>query len=174
MTALSAIARAQRMCIRKVFVLFLQNHDQVGNRAFGERLTELVEPRALEAAIALQILAPHIPLLFMAEEYASKIPFLFFSEMNEQLACSIREGRKREFNLDTEELPDLNAMEGFEQSTPRPDPRLGKCRFRFYQSLLALRREHISPHMRRQVAARRASQSAAATDRRIPLENKSL
>jgi maltooligosyltrehalose trehalohydrolase len=78
------------------FVLFLQNHDQVGNRAFGERLTELVEPHALEAAIALQILAPHIPLLFIGEEYASKNPFLFFSETNVQLASSIREGRKRE------------------------------------------------------------------------------
>jgi maltooligosyltrehalose trehalohydrolase len=129
------------------FVFFLQNHDQVGNRAFGERLTELVEPHALEAAIALQILAPHIPLLFMGEEYASKNPFLFFSEMNEQLASSIREGRKREFKLEAAELPDPNAIESFEQSTPRPDPRLGKRRFRFYQLLLALRREHISPNI---------------------------
>ncbi len=80
------------------FVLFLQNHDQIGNRAFGERLTDLTEPRALEAAIVLQMLSPHIPLLFMGEEYASKTPFLFFSEMNEKLAQSIREGRKREFN----------------------------------------------------------------------------
>jgi len=129
------------------FVLFLQNHDQVGNRAFGERLTELAEPRALEAAIALQILAPNIPLLFMGEEYASKNPFLFFSEMNEQLAHSIREGRKREFKLEADELPDPNASETFEQSVPRPDVQVGRRRFRYYQSLLALRRERILPHI---------------------------
>jgi len=127
------------------FVSFLQNHDQVGNRAFGERLTELTEPRALEAAIALQLLTPHIPLLFMGEEDASKNPFLFFSETNEQLAHSIREGRKREFKLEAEELPDPNAIESFEKSTPLPDPRLGGRRFRYYQALLALRRETISP-----------------------------
>jgi maltooligosyltrehalose trehalohydrolase len=51
------------------------------------------------------------------------------------------------FKLEAEELPDPKAIESFEQSTPRPDPRLGKRRFRFYQSLLALRREHISPHI---------------------------
>jgi maltooligosyltrehalose trehalohydrolase len=129
------------------FVLFLQNHDQIGNRAFGERLTELTEPRALEAAIALQILAPNIPLLFMGEEYASKNPFLFFSEMNEKLAQSIREGRKREFKLDIDELPDPNASETFEQSVPQPDIRVGRRRFRNYQSLLALRRERITPYI---------------------------
>ena len=127
------------------FVFFLQNHDQVGNRAMGERLTELTEPRALEAAIALQTLTPHIPLLFMGEEDASRNPFLFFSEMNEQLAESIREGRKREFNLDTDVLPDPNAPETFEESVPQPDARLGRRRFRYYERLLALRRERISP-----------------------------
>jgi malto-oligosyltrehalose trehalohydrolase len=129
----------------KSFVFFLQNHDQVGNRARGERLTELAEPRALEAAIPLQLLAPHIPLLFMGEEYASKSPFLFFSEMNEKLANSIREGRKREFKLEEDELPDPNAIETFEQSAPRPDPHLGKRRFRYYERLLTLRRERIAP-----------------------------
>ena len=127
------------------FVFFLQNHDQIGNRAFGERLTNLTEPHALEAAIALQMLAPHIPLLFMGEEDASCSPFLFFSEMNDQLANSIKEGRKREFQLDDDKLPDPGAIETFEQSAPQPDERLGARRFRYYQRLLALRREKIAP-----------------------------
>ena len=127
-------------------MFFLQNHDQIGNRALGERLTELTDPQALEAAIALQLLSPQIPLLFMGEEIASKSPFLFFSQMNEQLAHSIREGRKREFKLESEEeLPDPNAVETFEQSTPTADRELGGRRFRYYQKLLALRREWIAP-----------------------------
>src|SRR5690606_22288041 len=63
------------------FVFFLQNHDQVGNRAFGERLTTLCSenPHALKAAIALQLLTPQIPLLFMGEEYGWTGPFLYFT-----------------------------------------------------------------------------------------------
>ncbi|MGH9697585.1 MAG: malto-oligosyltrehalose trehalohydrolase, partial [Bryobacteraceae bacterium] len=67
------------------FVSFLQNHDQIGNRAFGERLTTLVEPRALEAAIALVLLCPQIPMLFMGEECASRTPFLFFTDHHGEL-----------------------------------------------------------------------------------------
>jgi len=66
--------------------------------------------------------------------------------MNEQLAQSIREGRKREFKLESEEeLPDPNAVETFEQSTPTPDRELAGRRFRYYQRLLALRHERIAP-----------------------------
>src|SRR6185312_9517637 len=61
------------------FVNFLQNHDQVGNRAFGDRLTTLIAPETLEAALALLLLAPFVPLLFMGEEWASRTPFLFFT-----------------------------------------------------------------------------------------------
>ena len=127
------------------FVFFLQNHDQIGNRALGERLTELTDPQALEAAIALQLLSPQIPLLFMGEENASKTPFLFFSQMNEHLARSIREGRKREFKLPCTELPDPNSIETFESSSPKADRDLGERRFRYYQKLLSLRRERIAP-----------------------------
>ena len=74
------------------FVLFLQNHDQIGNRAFGERLTTLADRSALEAAIALQLLCPQIPLMFMGEEDASKTPFLFFTDHN---ANSRRCGSRR-------------------------------------------------------------------------------
>src|SRR6185369_3703548 len=78
------------------FVLFLQNHDQIGNRAFGERLTVLAEPAALEAAIALVLLSPQIPMLFMGEETASRTPFLFFADHAGRLADAVREGRRAE------------------------------------------------------------------------------
>src|SRR5262249_60124942 len=82
------------------FVLFLQNHDQIGNRALGERLTVLADPAALEAATALLLLCPQVPLLFMGDEVASRSPFLFFTDHNEQLAAAVREigrasGRER-------------------------------------------------------------------------------
>ena len=74
------------------FVLFLQNHDQIGNRAFGERLTVLADPAALQAAIALQLLSPQIPLLFMGEEDASRTPFYYFTDHQDGLADAVREG----------------------------------------------------------------------------------
>ena len=99
------------------FVLFLQNHDQIGNRAFGERLTTLAEPAALEAAIALLLLCPQIPLLFMGEECASRTPFLFFTDHGAELADAVREGRRGEFAkfhefadpASRERIPDPNA-----------------------------------------------------------------
>ena len=79
------------------FVLFLQNHDQIGNRAFGERLTALAEPAALEAAIALLLLCPQIPLLFMGEETASTTPFLFFTDHHDDLPTRCAKAGAREF-----------------------------------------------------------------------------
>src|SRR6185436_10808274 len=80
------------------FVNFLQNHDQIGNRAFGERLATLVknEP-ALRAATAILLLAPSPPMLFMGEEWASPEPFVYFCDFADDLAQKVREGRKREF-----------------------------------------------------------------------------
>jgi maltooligosyltrehalose trehalohydrolase len=76
------------------FVLFLQNHDQIGNRPFGDRLTETAHPDALKAAMALQLLAPNIPLLFMGEERLSRAPFQFFTDFRGELATAVREGRR--------------------------------------------------------------------------------
>jgi len=136
------------------FVLFLQNHDQIGNRAFGERLTELADPAALEAAIALLILCPQIPLLFMGEEVASRSSFLFFTDHNEQLAAAVREGRQREFARFAgfpaqagRTLPDPNAVETFERSVPKPDPERGKAREALYRRLLAIRRTELMPRL---------------------------
>ncbi len=110
------------------FVLFLQNHDQIGNRAFGDRLTTLADPRALEAATALQLLAPQIPLIFMGEETASEAPFLFFTDHNPELAKAVREGRKAEFSTFSQfsdpaliaRLPDPNARETFRALKTNP------------------------------------------------------
>ncbi|HEY3596744.1 MAG TPA: malto-oligosyltrehalose trehalohydrolase [Paraburkholderia sp.] len=79
------------------FVMFLQNHDQIGNRAFGERLRSLCPDDALRAATGLLLLSPQIPLLFMDEEYGSEQPFLFFTDYTGDLANAVREGRRREF-----------------------------------------------------------------------------
>ena len=82
----------------QAFVAFLQNHDQIGNRAFGERISALAPPERLALARAALLLAPQPPLLFMGEEWASSAPFLFFCQFDEQeLSNAVREGRRREF-----------------------------------------------------------------------------
>jgi malto-oligosyltrehalose trehalohydrolase len=137
------------------FVMFLQNHDQIGNRAFGERLTVLTGSAALEAAIALQMLCPQIPLMFMAEEDASTTPFLFFTDFHGPLADMVREGRRREFaQFSTfaaaarrELIPDPNAPSTFLGSIAQPDPGRGAARFDLYRRLLALRRGEIVPRL---------------------------
>jgi malto-oligosyltrehalose trehalohydrolase len=138
------------------FVLFLQNHDQVGNRAFGERLTALADPAALEAAIALELLCPQIPLIFFGEEYASRTAFLFFTDHQGELADAVREGRRSEFAgfevfsdpNRLAQIPDPNLAETFHQSTPAPDPSQADSCERLYKRLLALRRKEIVPRLR--------------------------
>jgi malto-oligosyltrehalose trehalohydrolase len=79
------------------FVSFLQTHDQVGNRALGERLCALAEPQALRAAVACVLLAPSPPLLFMGEEFAASTPFQFFCDFGPELAAAVTRGRRQEF-----------------------------------------------------------------------------
>ena len=76
------------------FVNFLQNHDQIGNRALGERLSVLAPPAALEAALAVTLLAPAPPLMFMGEEWGARRPFPFFCDFKGDLADAVREGRR--------------------------------------------------------------------------------
>ena len=134
------------------FVNFLQNHDQVGNRALGERLTTLGPPDRLRAAMGLLLLAPQIPMLFMGEEDGSETPFLFFTDFHDALADAVREGRRREFAkfpafADPEArqaIPDPNAVATFEASRPRPGPQAQAWRD-LVARLLRLRREHLAP-----------------------------
>src|SRR5690606_24123762 len=77
------------------FVFFLQNHDQIGNRPFGDRLHELVSPATFRALTALLLLAPKTPLLFMGQEWGATSPFGYFTEHSEQLGRAVRSGRRR-------------------------------------------------------------------------------
>ncbi len=81
------------------FIDFIQNHDQIGNRAFGERIDTLVDPHRLAIARSALLLSPHIPMFFMDEEWGSKTPFLYFVDYESEpaLAQAVREGRRREF-----------------------------------------------------------------------------
>jgi maltooligosyltrehalose trehalohydrolase len=79
------------------FVNFLQNHDQIGNRALGDRLEGLAQDNAIEAALAITLLAPMIPMLFMGEEWGATAPFPFFCDFEGDLADAVRNGRRKEF-----------------------------------------------------------------------------
>jgi maltooligosyltrehalose trehalohydrolase len=81
------------------FVVFSQNHDQVGNRFLGDRLAQLSDFESAKLAAAAVILSPYIPMLFMGEEYAELAPFLYFvSHGDEDLIAAVRNGRREEFN----------------------------------------------------------------------------
>jgi maltooligosyltrehalose trehalohydrolase len=79
------------------FVFCIQNHDQVGNRALGERLHQQIAPSAYRASVALLLLAPETPLLFMGQEWAASSPFLYFSDHNPDLGRKVTQGRREEF-----------------------------------------------------------------------------
>jgi malto-oligosyltrehalose trehalohydrolase len=159
------------------FVLFLQNHDQIGNRAFGERLTALADPKALEAAVALQLVCPQIPLLFMGEEQASVSPFLFFTDHNPELAKAVREGRRREFAGFSQfsdpkllaKVPDPNAVATFDRSKPEPAATQADARRALYRKLLELRRTEIVPRLRgaRAIAANAVGEAAVVAQWRM-------
>lgn len=140
------------------FVLFLQNHDQTGNRAFGDRLVTLADADALRAATAVLLLSPMVPLLFMGEERGSRQPFLFFTSHHGELADAVREGRRNEFaefsefadEATRERIPDPNAVSTFEDS--RPD--FNACEksdhaewHALYRQLLRIRHAEIVPRL---------------------------
>ncbi|WP_052223277.1 malto-oligosyltrehalose trehalohydrolase [Novosphingobium malaysiense] len=136
------------------FVSFLQNHDQIGNRATGERLTLLAPADPLRAATALLLLAPQIPLLFMGDEIGSRSPFLFFTDFHDALADAVREGRRREFarfaafrdEAARARIPDPNAPETFEASRPEAPSDAAEWTA-LYRSLIALRTRDIVPRL---------------------------
>ncbi|HEX4260097.1 MAG TPA: malto-oligosyltrehalose trehalohydrolase [Acetobacteraceae bacterium] len=132
------------------FVIALQNHDQTGNRAFGERLVALADPAALRAATVLLLLSPFVPLLLMGEEWGTRRPFLYFTSHNDDLAKLVLEGRRDEFRhfsrfqdaATRARIPDPNAPETFAQSRPdHADP----ATHDFYRDLLHLRAARIAP-----------------------------
>jgi maltooligosyltrehalose trehalohydrolase len=122
------------------FVVFDMNHDQVGNRAVGDRLPQDVRP----LAAFLTLLSPFTPMLFQGEEYGEDAPFLFFTDhIDEEIADATRDGRRREFAgfaaFAGEEVPDPQALETFDRSklTRREDPELAAL----YHDLLRVRKD---------------------------------
>lgn len=137
------------------FVAYAQNHDQIGNRPFGERITEIVPSRCVRSWAAIYLLSPQIPMLFMGEEWGAGQPFLFFSDVGDDLAEAIRQGREKE-------MATFPHREG--QGTP-PDPMAEQtftaCKLDWttrdkgehlrllslYRRLIALRKEQIVPRL---------------------------
>ena len=135
------------------FVNFIQNHDQIGNRALGDRLA--AQPAAIDAALAITLLAPMMPMLFMGEEWGATTPFPFFCDFQGDLAEAVRKGRRREY---------AKAYEAFGDDVPDPIDRAtftsakldwqelqsasGQQRHVLVRKLLALRHKHIVPHLR--------------------------
>ena len=136
------------------FVNFLQNHDQIGNRALGDRLESMADPQAIEAALAITLLAPTIPMLFMGEEWGSTRPFPFFCDFHGDLAQAVRNGRRREFASAyakyRNEVPDPLDASTFRSAVLDWDARdetAGKRRLALVRELLAIRRREIVPRL---------------------------
>lgn len=128
------------------FVVFSQNHDQIGNRLLGDRLTQKLSAQQLKLAAAAVLLSPHIPLLFMGEEYGEKKPFLFFvHHENQELIEGVRKSRKEEFAYFKFEgdFPDPQSEELFESCILTQGCNRGeeeKQMFDWYSRLIALRK----------------------------------
>jgi len=136
------------------FVNFVQNHDQIGNRALGDRLESLVGPAAMEAALAVTLLAPMLPMLFMGEEWGSKAPFPFFCDFQGDLAEAVRNGRRSEYAWAYaaygDEIPDPLQQSTLQSAVLDWDSRdlaPGKQRLALVQELLAIRRQQIVPRL---------------------------
>jgi maltooligosyltrehalose trehalohydrolase len=136
------------------FVNFLQNHDQIGNRALGDRLERLADPRGIEAALAITLLAPMTPMLFMGEEWGSKAPFPFFCDFTGDLADAVRKGRRSEYAWAYakygDEIPDPLAKSTFQSAVLDWESRneaSGKQRLALVRTLLAIRRREIVPRL---------------------------
>ena len=142
------------------FVAFAQNHDQVGNRAFGDRLVGLTSPEAVRAVTAAYLLLPQIPMLFMGEEWGAVQPFPFFCDFGLELAEAVRRGRREEFArfpefgdpAARERIPDPTDAATFLAAKLRWDemtrePHAGWLDW--YRRLLAVRRREIVPLLSR-------------------------
>ncbi|MUO78731.1 malto-oligosyltrehalose trehalohydrolase [Agrobacterium vitis] len=135
------------------FISFVQNHDQIGNRAMGDRMAASQPKEALKALAAVYLLAPQIPMLFMGEEWGAKTPFPFFCDFNEELNEAVRQGRRKELSrlpgFDAEDASDPTAQTTFNSAklSWKPDQQDGDI-LKFYRELLALRKEKITPLLR--------------------------
>jgi 1,4-alpha-glucan branching enzyme len=140
------------------FVAFIQNHDQVGNRAFGDRVTQFVPAEAVRAIAAVCLLLPQIPMLFMGDEWGAPQPFPFFCDFAPELAAAVREGRRNEFVRfpefrgpeALERIPDPMAEETFTSAKLHWEDiaRVPHARcLDWYRRVLATRRAEIVPRL---------------------------
>jgi len=141
------------------FVSFLQNHDQIGNRAFGDRITKLGPREAVRVAMSVLLLAPSPPLLFMGEEFGAATPFLFFCDFGPDLAPKVTEGRRSEFAKFAQfnspqaqaQIPDPSSPTTFANSKLDWDSLEQPAHrewLQFYRHLLSVRQREIVPRIR--------------------------
>jgi maltooligosyltrehalose trehalohydrolase len=134
------------------FIAFIQNHDQIGNRAFGERIGALAPLPVVRALASVTLLLPQIPMLFMGEEWGAEQPFLFFCDFSGDLAVAVRDGRRQEFARFPEfsdpesvaKIPDPLAEETF-LASKLDWSRIDADQLAFYKEALAARRKHVRP-----------------------------
>lgn len=127
------------------FVVFIQNHDQVGNRMLGDRLSKLVGIEALKLAAASVLLSPYVPMLFMGEEYGEQKPFAYFTDHSDEASINaVREGRRKEFSAfhNGNDVPDpqdeqvfANSVLGWHKNAPL---------YEYYRHLIALRKNRTA------------------------------
>ncbi|WP_375788125.1 malto-oligosyltrehalose trehalohydrolase [Bradyrhizobium sp. Pha-3] len=136
------------------FINFLQNHDQIGNRPLGDRLESIAKPKAIEAALAVTLIAPTTPMLFMGEEWGATTPFPFFCDFKGDLANAVRAGRRKEFAWAYakygDDIPDPLAEETvrsavLDWAALGHDP--ARARLALVRDLLAVRRREITPRL---------------------------
>ena len=134
------------------FVAFIQNHDQIGNRAFGERLNTIAAPEAMRALAATYLLLPQTPMIFMGEEWGAMQPFAFFCHFEGELADAVRRGRREEFARFPEfqdpkqrdRIPDPLAESTF-TSAKLDWTVVDSSRLAHYRALIAARRQYVVP-----------------------------
>ncbi|WP_439595253.1 malto-oligosyltrehalose trehalohydrolase [Falsiroseomonas sp.] len=140
------------------FIAFLQNHDQIGNRAFGDRLSQIAPLPALRAVGAVALLLPQVPMLFMGEEWSAAQPFPFFCDFGPDLADAVREGRRAEFSRfpefadpeSRERIPDPLAEATFASAKLRWDELARPAHaeaLEWHRAILAVRHAEIIPHL---------------------------
>ncbi|ARO33986.1 malto-oligosyltrehalose trehalohydrolase (plasmid) [Rhizobium sp. NXC14] len=131
------------------FVSFIQNHDQIGNRALGERIMASSPTNAVKAVTSIYLLAPEIPMLFMGEEWGAREPFPFFCDFDEDLNEKVRKGRREELSrlpgFDADELLDPTAPSTFAAAKLDWSKRASSEMLEFYKTLLDLRHRRIVP-----------------------------
>ncbi|MEK6480483.1 malto-oligosyltrehalose trehalohydrolase [Catalinimonas sp. 4WD22] len=135
------------------FVVFSQNHDQIGNRMMGDRLSQLISYEALKLSAAAVLLSPYVPMLYMGEEYAEEKPFQYFvSHTDTELVEAVRKGRKSEFAYFQKkglETPDPQSKQTFRDSTLswNLEEQKHQKMFQFYQALIKIRKQHPAMKM---------------------------